>query len=1075
MTTQYKRWNDAIRKHLFENNSDNEEVYLYITTDVLDDISIQNPRENLGGHEGFEACVKAIYAEDGNRCSRLHQLWRENCGCAINRTSSRYFKSKSVFKCALGFTATEINSTFKCGYLNILAYALLKLNDCSKDNERAIGNFLIRAFENEFQSNENGKFGCISDLFAHLSNQYPVFKDISLNGYPHVGRLRYQLILTPSQIAKLRDLLYTRCISTASTDSYETTINKIHGYADEEIKLILGLSMSQPHYRQRIQNVFSSFDFDAYAASHESINGPRIKGNLYHALCFDDNGCRPILLSDICNVNLSLQSSKALTISIIAEPDDRILDLNPNHVVRNGSSDRFELDEAIEIKDKEVRLSTRNNSGIWLLELEESNDNKYYIETENPTPHKTIYVVVDVDREKILKSILNKTDFNEVFNPISKSGPELIPEVIGENRYLFECKGSAIIPLINRQYRTLREGNKGNDINKKGGVLHPFHKNEYLVNCLPEYVFPLGIDTKGISLNIYIDDKEFKDFELITNNKNGIFVDILDFSSIGTARASRLELVWKLGGKTLFEDTLYVIKADGNYNEGALRKLDEWGQPIKDDSVQAFHAWGGKCSSESNHNKTLSGFSSNLRKLENLNNPDDSDLKKFKTHYLINLIAAIGLSDPNMMIRRSRLKECIQMASARFGFSMDEEKHIKTVVSKLLSLGYVLPIYGEGQTRYQVLPPMFVKSQPPVRVDKKQGGDPYIWILMGCYTRGFLDALMKHQNKLIMTIRDDESPKLVGNRIVLHHTFDPNEFTEGTGYKCLVIDYDLISEILSNIPTENKYWESLKEIPQFGVSLMPEDKSSFPRVRESSELIYRKSRYIEKENGIFYESKVADPGWMSLAVAKRDGSANVILTDINFLWPTHLRLPSILERVLGMLNVCEPERIRAFVVDSVEERHALFCDYIQYGLDTGNAVSNQLKRIFGSDGQLYSNARVLLITNLTLYVKKDRFSKAPVYALVYSICKDKIDLVTYWFGWNVKPLAYLVNNGNGFDKVDMTDYGDGALGINKLMSTLIKDNNSLRIIPVLSTSNVAELPYSLDGYHSTTLKVIQKK
>lgn len=1073
LTITYRRWNDAIRRYLFKDSRDNDEVFLYITPDVLDEISNRNPMDRLGGYTGFENCVKLMLSsEDGGRKSRIMQIWRDLCGYSASKDFIRNAGSKNVFECALCFTDPHINQKFKCGYLNILAYALLKLNACPEEKENAIGAYLIKTIQEELKGNETGYFHAITKLFAHLNQQYPVFKDISLNGYRHVGRLRYQLILTPSQIDELRKLLFERCITTASIDNFETTVNKIHGYASENMKAILDASMQLPPYRQRIQNVFSSFDFDAYATVLESNSEIKIKGILRHALCFDDNGCRPVLLTDICNVNLSLRDSKAQSISIVAESHDRILGLNPNHVMRNGN-DRFELDEKVDIRDHEIRLSTRNTSGICFLE--ECNDYKYYIEKDNPSPHKTIYVVVDADRMKNLKSVLNLSASKVVFDPLSGSSSELIPQVIGRNRYLFECKGTAVKQNSHELIKTLREGRNGSDIYKKGGVLHPFHKNEYLINSLPEYVFPYGIDTKRVSLTISVDGKPFCDHDLITDNDNGIIVDILDFSAVDTVRASRIDLCWKLDTKTLYQDTLYAIKADGDFNEGELRKLDLWGQPLKNESVEAFNAWGGKCSGRSNSVNKLSSFATNLWKLENLNHPGKSDLINLKTHYLINLIAAIGLSDPNMMISRSRLRECILMAAARNGFGMDEEQYIKTVISQLISMGYVLPIYGEGQTRYQVLPPLFVKSPAPVKADRRHGGDPYVWILMGCYTRGFLDYLLTHCNKQVMSVRDEESLKLVGNRIVLHHTFDPNDFSKESGYKCMVVDYDLASAILNDIPTIDDYISLLEKIPQFGVSLMPTYKSTYPRVRESSGYIFKKSRYLEMESGVFFKTEVSDPGWMALAAAKIEGRANIILTGIKLLWPTYLRLPSILERALGVMNVCQPERIKAFVIDSDDEYHALYGDYIQYGLDTNDVVSKQLQRIFGPPGKLYSNASVLLKTNLTLYAKKDRFSKAPVYALVYSLLKDRIDLVAYWFGWNAKPLIYIANAGIGFDSVDMKVYGDGALGINKVLSMLIKNRNYLSRISVLPNSYVRDLPYSLEGYHSTKLDVILKK
>ena len=206
---------------------------------------------------------------------------------------------------------------------------------------------------------ENGNYFSLEDLFSALSQKYPSFRYYKLTDQRYIGLLKYQLVLSRDQIARLKEALYKNVFEFDDEMTYYEKVEKIIDYVDDDLKSLLRESINSKPHQRRIEDILSNFDPDEYKREHEGLENTTRKqvGKFVYALYLKDEP-KLVLLTDVRD------QIKKDEYFIQAEDLDYLGSYNPNHVKCNGS-DKVELrkihlgGDTVDIKRRSLNLPWR--------------------------------------------------------------------------------------------------------------------------------------------------------------------------------------------------------------------------------------------------------------------------------------------------------------------------------------------------------------------------------------------------------------------------------------------------------------------------------------------------------------------------------------------------------------------------------------------------------------------------------------------------------------------------------------------------------------------------------------------
>jgi hypothetical protein len=215
-------------------------------------------------------------------------------------------------------------------------------------------------------------------------------------------------------------------------------------------------------------------------------------------------------------------------------------------------------------------------------------------------------------------------------------------------------------------------------------------------------------------------------------------------------------------------------------------------------------------------------------------------------------------------------------------------------------------------------------------------------MLTGAYTRKFMKDLdvfcTKNADgskrsfpvslKLRYSKRLDNSRgslKLLPPIILLGSDFNPEEFKKRFPYHLfdVINKHDQALEMLSLASPISEYDKTMETIPRnkVDVSRFVRPKSNeFPRVREDNPYEYNNHIYIEKsEEGDFFKPSISEK-WNELFCYYKRNKPFIIKGTQHIYLPEDLRLPSLIQRSLFIMNVGLPAYKKVFICDNTSTK-----------------------------------------------------------------------------------------------------------------------------------------------------------
>lgn len=567
----YRDWNNAFNNYFFNKKNEDEEVFLYITEEKINEIGKEN---NLGSLKDF---LSTVLLHNDERAEFYDALCKRYIG-SVNNTALK--RDRSIFRFATCLINNNLYEYIPCAFLNYLVLAIYIVSMAQTNDISALGRHLKRELK-QMMKEENGDYHCLEALFEELHSIHPSFLNYVLTGQRYVGLLKYQLVLSDRQIESLKKSLYRNRFEFDDDSSYTEKVFKIFDYVDDEIKDLLHTSLNSIPHQKRIDDIISHFDPEEYEAD-ENVESRRTVGTFVHALYFnpdpelEDECCRLVLLTDVCSLPIQCNDFE-----ICPELYDRIGGYNPNHVKVN-KSDQIKLEDYKLSSDKVLIRPLKNDGIVFFKKYSDS----YYIETRNQCTGET-YVAVSNRKLRTWNGWIEKHGSE---NPEEIPSDIILP-VLGEGWHLFVCSSGFDAPYYKD---TLEIDEKGKvQINKrqilqKGGIIPNNKKNVYLANALPYFEFPVKINREKLKVSINIDNKnvaEGESYHLFVKDENKLIIDIKDNAFVSDY-SHEFDLLIEYNSD-LFTgccaSSFYICGQDVKYPE-KLFKYDKWGQVVDEGS-----------------------------------------------------------------------------------------------------------------------------------------------------------------------------------------------------------------------------------------------------------------------------------------------------------------------------------------------------------------------------------------------------------------------------------------------------------------------------------------------------------
>lgn len=896
-------WTNALLDYFFSRDAD-EEVFLYIDESILDQIGRDN---GLGDHKDF---VKTFQVPSDKRINLYDELFLCENGYYPRRSTNdnQKIKSPSILNFAIFLEEKFVDALYYFPYTVLVMYYA---SQARNENKGTLRDYIQKKLEiNDYSP--------IDKLFSSLHDVFPEFKNKLKTNERIAGKIKYQLLLSPAEIREINEALYRISYEDDYSFSYVDKILKIKDYVNDHVKDILKESLSNSDYQYRINNIFETFDLDSYRKAHQNQTPTSVLENFTLYLEFSEGrGFR--LLSSY------RPSGKA----VISQGDnhftftpsvDSIDSYNNEFVDFNGN-------EFVELKEYSLRTQNLEIKPIALGDVVFFYQQKKggYIQSRNSYNRK-VYVFVKKDRrgQNIAKweswAAQNATNCERIDESYDVS------DLTQEKWALYLADG------LTSPYYTKQEGwnliNKVRSISNRPGI--KCGNNVYLVNALPYFEFPYDINEQGLNLIVEKEGSQLSqnvDYRFFIQG-NKLIIDLIKDIDYKDSRLIEVTINYTNPetNEQLTLDTpdgklkFYVRGQNIVYNQNGLYSFNNWGEMSDSDERKI-------------QGNIITGITHrDLGKASHIIETNDFGRDYADPFYFITLLASCIYMEEDGKITRQRLEKCIKYTSTRLNIQSNEDGFTTKVISLLVNSGYIAADYRTSH--FQAIPPAFTKIPRSFHA----GSTNQVWMLTGAYTRKFKNDLdvfcTKNADgskrnvpvsiKLRYSKRLDNSRgsmKLLPPIILLGSNFNPAEFKNRFPHHLfdIINKHDQALEMLSLASPISEYDKTMESIPRDRVDVSrfvrPKSKE-FPRVREDNPYEYNNHIYIEKsENGDFFKPSISEK-WNELFCYYKRNIPFIIKGTQHIYLPEDLRLPSLIQRSLFIMNVGLPAYKKVFICDN---------------------------------------------------------------------------------------------------------------------------------------------------------------
>ncbi len=902
MCQDFINWTNALLDYFFS-REDNEEVFLFVDQSILDQIGRDN---ELGDHQSF---LYTFLVPVKDRIKLYDELYLDENRLRPNRTTSdnQELKSPNILKFAQ-FLGLNLNKPYYFSYIVLVMYFASQTN---KGSIQAVGMYL----KNKLSISN---YTHIEDLFNWLHDEHPEFKNKLKTQERIIGRIKYQLLLSPAEIREINEALYRISYKDDYSLSYVDKILKIKDYVNDHVKDILKESLSNSDYQYRINNIFETFDLESYRNAHQNQLATSVLENF--ALYLDFSQGRGFRL---------LSSYRPSGKAVISQGDNHFtftpsidsIDSYNNEFVEFNGNEFVELKEySLKTQNLEIKPIALGDVVFFYKQREGG-----YIQNRN-SYNKKLYIFVKIDRkgQKIGEwenwAAQNATNCKRIDGTYDVSD-------LTQNKWALYLADGLTAPYYTR------EGGWNLTNNVRSIVKIPgikCGKNVYLVNALPYFEFPYDISEQGLNLIVekegcqlsYNDDYRF----FIQGNK--LIIDLIKDIDYKDSKLIEVTINYTNPetNEQLTPDTpdgkikFYVRGQNIVYNQNELYSFNNWGV-MSDRDERLIQG------------NVISGITHiDLGRASHVIETSDFNRDFTDYFYFINLLASCIYMDPDGKIKRERLETCIKYTSIRLNIQSNEDGFTTKVISLLVNSGYIAADYRTSH--YQAIPPAFTKIPRSFYA----GSTTQVWMLTGAYTRKFMkdldDFCTKNadgrERKVPISIKFRYIKKLDNSRgslkllppiILLDSNFNPVDFKNRFPHHLfdVINKHDQALEMLSSVSPISEYEKTMVTVPRDRVDVSrfvrPKSKE-FPRVREDNPYEYNNHIYIEKsEKGDFFKPSISEK-WNDLFCYYKRNKPFIIKGSQHIYLPEDLRLPSLIQRSLFIMNVGLPAYKKVFICDN---------------------------------------------------------------------------------------------------------------------------------------------------------------
>ncbi len=887
-------WNRALFSYFFNENTDDEEVSLYIDREKIEEVGVSN---RLGGYNEFMSIIMLPIEERQRLYSELRQTY---LATNMSTEQRRLFRSTNLFDFAKIFLDRELYPHIDCPFLIYVVFVVLMGSEAYRNN-RAIGAYITDILRRYFPNHSDNR-DSLEILFNELSRQHPSFCARKLTQFPYVGLIRYQLGLSKTQVEQIKKALYSADIS--EDLPYEQQIGILNDYVDNSMRDLLRRSRRDVVIKRRITDIIENFDPLLYEQTHQ-IEESGSKGSFVLAVYEDEyseKNDRLVLLTDVNNKTLTGDGLKIEKGSM-----DRLgeyAQYNINHVLINNC-DRAEM-RRYRLNNGDSCVRSSNLGNIVLFSRCSSN---YLIQTKYPQRGRDTYIIVRQGHQD---------EFNEWL--VAQNNPTV--SEFTEDAYVHQIFGNGWSMYtstdISISHIGLAAPNHNSTISMNGGISCPGRYKVYLFNALPYFEFPEPINVERLSVYINLDDHNLEDNEFVINvvDNTKLVIDLSHPTISDISQEMDITLEYRKNDDRMitYHDSIFICDQIMDYNEETLLPLNLWGQVAPDGERSAFMKG----------YKINGGQHANLPTNSRLYQPSREQINIYDHRFfLINLIASRSSMREGLFISDSQLKKCMRYAAARFGINIASDPNFYRDLKFMLINGGYINADSERQ-RYQPLPPTFIK------VPFSTNGHAKLYMLVGSFTFRFLQELKRycdgrnvrifiHNSNQDRGVADLSQSVLLPPVLLLQYNFDPEDFMQTTGCRCdYSHDEDVAVSMLRSMPSYQNYEASLEHVPTnvFDTRLKESYDQRFPRIRYSVLTGYGASRWIEQARGQYYRITNPDMAWARLYCMYRHQDHMLTRSNNIISLPQKLHLPVMMQRSLFITNLGRPSRQKVFICNN---------------------------------------------------------------------------------------------------------------------------------------------------------------
>jgi hypothetical protein len=900
-------WNRALFSYFFVDNTEDEEVSLYVDREKIEEIGTSN---GLGGYDEFLSLIMLPIEDRQRLYTELRQTY---LATRMSAEQGRLFRSTNLFDFAKIFVDSELYPYIDCPFLIYVVFVVLMGSEAYRNNRQAIGAYITNILRNNFPNHGDNR-DSLEILFNELSRRHPVFCARKITQFPYVGLIRYQLGLSKTQVDQIKKALYSADIS--EDLPYEQQIGVLNDYVDNPMRELLRRSRQDIVLKRRISDLIENFDPLLYEQTHQTEEIVS-KGHFVLAVYEDEyseKNDRLVLLTDVNNKSLSgngLKIEKGLM--------DRLGEYgqyNINHVLINNS-DRAEM-RIYHLNDGESCVHSVLLRNIVLFSRCSS---RYLIQTDYPQRGNDTYILVRRGHQDEFDNWLAAQN-NPAVTPYSDN--DYINQVFGAGWSMYTSSEIVISPL------RAAAANRDTVISMNGGIPCPGRYKVYQFNALPYFEFPEPINIERLSVYINLDDHNLDDddfvIQVVDDTKLVIDLSHPTISDISQEMDITLEYRKNDDRKITYHDSIFICDQIMDYNQDNLLPLNLWGQVVSDEERTAY------MKGYIVHN----GQHSSLPESSLLYQPSNERLDIFDHRFfLVNLIASRSCMKDGMFITDNQLKKCMRYAVTRFGINIASDPNFFRDLKYMLINGGFINIDSENQ-RYQPLPPTFIK------LPLYMFSNARLYMLLGSYTFKFLQDLKNycdernvrifvHNSNQGNGVADLSQSILLPPVLLLQYNFDPEGFMRDKGVRCdFTYDEDVAVSMLRSIPSYQNYEASLEHVPAnvFDTRLKESHDQRFPRIRNSVITGYGASRWIEMSQGDFYRISNRDMAWARLYCMYRHQDHMLTRSNSKISLAQKLHLPVMMQRALFIMNLGRPVRQKAFICNN-RDSNEVYCNVIK--------------------------------------------------------------------------------------------------------------------------------------------------